>query len=187
MTKKIAVRGAYLRSSLLSRLGDRKPLEPHKFRPFVYRNRQRLEDAHETSACAFCGYTGPALAFIAPEGEMGPARLVYAGESAFTRALERCTPTCCNCLQEQRSSTPAKSKSTLITRPVRTLEVLGQLQEQGEAVAQPVSRLPLPSVSTSALQSKDDNLFSEVHAAVLSLASRPEVDEAQRSSVPDAQ
>jgi len=168
---KIQVRGAYLRSALMSRLGKSKPIDPSRFRPFVYRNRQRLEDARETAACTFCGYKGTALAFVPPAGEQGPCQLVYAGEKPFTRALERCTPTCCNCIQERRAGQPLKTKATLTSKASRTLEVLQKLEAAGEPVHQAVVTEQLQPVVKNQLHGDQQKLFSEVHMAVSSLAS----------------
>lgn len=122
---------------LLSQLGTRKPLDPERHRAFVYRNRQRLEDALETTPCSTCGYVGPALSLIPPKGEQGPASLVYSSEAAFERALQRSTPTCCNCAQVELSKKPFNptKRPRASVAPFRTLETLKQL---GSVSGQPL-------------------------------------------------
>lgn len=189
-TSKVSkVRGTYFRSCLLSRLGERKPLDPSRFKPYVYRNRQRLEDAHETAQCAFCSYQGPSITFVPPEGKQGPAQLVYAGEGVFTRALEQSTPTCANCYQDQRRHRPAKSKAPLVTRPVRTISVLQDMLEESRQKNVVTDSLHLQEPVVVSSLPEAANLFSEVHAAVSALASEPSrsnQDEAQSLTGPEA-
>lgn len=172
-------RGCYFRSSLLSRLGHRKPLNPSEFKPFVFRNRAKLEEAHANASCVYCGYRGTAITFKAPNGEQGPGQLVYSSERAFTKALARSTPVCANCYQERSDHFKVKRKAPLVTRPIRTLSLL-----QAE-VAKPVVAEPLRVVEERIRE--DQVLFSEVHGAVSNIASATSPLPDREPKCPDAQ
>lgn len=93
--------------------------------PFVFRNRQRLEEAYATAVCWKCGYKGTSMSLQPLVGRRGPAQMVQSSEVAFLRALKNSRPVCYNCSGEERVAKLHQTKPCVVVgNPPHTLIAL---------------------------------------------------------------
>lgn len=177
--------GYYFNRRLLcGTLNKFEPLEPGKFRPFVYRNRQELDRLLNEVPCSKCGYTGRSKVLVRREGntKRTAAREVFSSERSFRLAVSSSEMVCLNCLNDSSPSSISTAKAAVrvgVAVRTRALQDSGvsiqvtnttpsmlvskaDLQSVVESALQGVSKDPIPEVSKDQLQSVSSNALQSV-------------------------
>lgn len=118
--------------------GKRKPLDPAKHSPYVFRNRDALDAALKGAKCHRCGYSGTSLHMAPPHGEKSAAQAIFSSERGFLRRMARAKPTCFNCTAEAGAKPmQARGKPRVRALPMTLYKAMAFVKADAPAPSNP--------------------------------------------------
>jgi hypothetical protein len=113
-------------------------------KPFVIRNKAKLDKRKFEEGCYKCGYKGPAIYFLQPDGDRSCAQDLYVSEKKFLQKLRLARAVCYNCHREEIK--PEAPKHKVSCKVVHSTPSMARLAEEDPEVAEMMTKLGLKTI-----------------------------------------